>query len=183
MSDDSWQADVTKMTRILQIVVGALVAGTLFFLVIALTIGPQGVPSAAPLPISLTLIAALFTGMMLIARAVCIWQVTARGRRQIAGGTYRPVSPQQWSGAAGKPVGDAQSLFMVFQTRTIASAAMFEGCAFFATICYLIEGGPISLALAVCLILGVAAHFPTPARVIGWIERQLETLEEERRPR
>ncbi len=181
MSDDSWQADVAKMTRILQIIVGALVAGALFFLVIALVIGHRGAARRAAADLAYPCRRPVYRHDAYCAGGLRLAD-HRRGRRQIAGGTYRPAVPQQWSGAAGGPIGDAQCLFMVFQTRTIAGAAMFEGCAFFATICYLIEGRPASLVLAVCLILGVAAHFPTPARAIGWIERQLDLLEQERRP-
>jgi hypothetical protein len=81
---------------------------------------------------------------------------------------------------AGLPPGDAGSLMAVFQGKIIVGAAMLEGGAFFAAIAYLVEGGPIALALAVVLWLGIAAHFPTLPRVIGWIERQLEWLDQER---
>jgi hypothetical protein len=75
---------------------------------------------------------------------------------------------------------DARSLLPVYQTKTIISAAMFEGLGFFGTIAYLVEGNPISLGLAVLMILGVAGHFPTPGRIVGWVERQLEAIEVER---
>ncbi len=54
---------------------------------------------------------------------------------------------------------------------------MFEGLGFFGTIAYLVEGNPIALSLAVLMILGVAAHFPTQGRIVGWVQRQLEAVE------
>ena len=67
-----------------------------------------------------------------------------------------------------------------YQTRMIVGAALLEGPAFFLLIAYLIERSPWSLAAAIFMILGVAAHFPTEQRVAEWVEQQMSLLEEER---
>ena len=171
MSDDSWHDDAAKTVRTLQIIVAALVAGTLFFLLIALTIAPRGKPPTSPLPISLTLIAAALVGVGLIARAVVLSGIVTNARRKLVNGSD-PTEDD-----AG---GDAKYVLSVFQTKTIISGALFEGWAFFATIAYLIEASPIALGLAALLILGVAAHFPTPSGTIAWVERQLEKVQQEK---
>jgi hypothetical protein len=179
MCDTSWYEDATKAARTGQIIVGALVASTSAFLAVVLGIGPQVKPPALPQPISFTLIAFVFVGVGLIARAVVVWGITAKARREIVNGTYASVVPRQQIGLSPAEDGqrrDAKYLLAVFQQRTVVSAAMFEGWGFFATIAYMIEGGPASLALAVLLILGVAAHFPSRSRVIGWVEGQLNLV-------
>jgi hypothetical protein len=183
MCDHSWHEDATKTVRILQFIVSAMCAGVLFFLVIVLSIAPQFKLPAPLQPISLALIAAIFAGIGLIARAVVVWKLTVKARREIVNGTYAPLGPRLPSGSLPSDDGechDAGYLLSVFQTKTIISGALFEGVSFFATIAYLIEGDPVSLGLAVVLILGLAAHFPTRSRVIGWVERQLEVVGQEK---
>ena len=59
----------------------------------------------------------------------------------------------------------------------IVGAAMVEGAAFLAVFAYLLDRTTLSLALAVVLIAGVTAHFPTRSRVEHWIEGQLQLLD------
>ena len=175
--------------RVLQVIVGAMTAGAAFFLAIVLTIGPMVKPPPAPLPPTLfTLIAAAFVGVGLIARAVVLGSVIAKGRREIVAGAHAPADPRRRmnlppSDVADKPLDpcrDEKRLLLVFQGKTIVSVAMFEGWGFFATIAYMIEGNPLSLGLAVVLMLCVAAHFPTRSRTIAWVERQMEIVEHEK---
>jgi hypothetical protein len=176
MPDVSWREEAAKQARILQIIVAALVMGCLFFLLIALTTGPAAKPAKPFEPISLTMIACGLIGIELIAQVVVAWSITTKARRGMIDGTYKPVDAQQ---ANGQTAG-ATYLLSVFQTKTIISGALFEGVAFFSTIVYWIEGNPIALALAVLMILGVAVQFPTQSRIIGWVERQFEVIEQEK---
>lgn len=138
--------------------------------------------------INLVLIAILLVGVELIARAVVVWNISRKARREIINGTYQPVGPRQRIGSLSSdvadkppdPYRDAKYLLTAFRQKTMVSAALFEGCAFFAVIAYLIEGSPLSLGLAALLVLGVAAHFHTQSRAIAWVERQMETVEQEK---
>jgi hypothetical protein len=183
MSDDSWHEDATKTVRILQIIVAAMCAGMLLFLVIALGMAPLLKPPSAMRPISLTWVAFAFVGLALIARAILPWILTAKARREILSGTYAPLGPRQRISSVPVEDGgcrDAKYLLPVFQAKTIMGAALFEGCGFFAAIAYLLEGSPVGLGLALALVLGVAAHFPTRSRAIGWVEGQLEIVGQEK---
>jgi hypothetical protein len=188
MADISWHEDAAKQARVLQVIVGAMATGAIFFLAVALTTGSSVKWARPTLPIPLTLIAVFLVGVGLIARFLYLYFMTGKACREIANGTYQPVGPAiqmavlpaKAAGGSLDPDRDAKCLLSVFQLRTIASAAMFEGWGFFATIAYLVEGGPINVALAVILILGVAAHFPTRSRTIAWVQRQLELLEVDR---
>jgi hypothetical protein len=66
-----------------------------------------------------------------------------------------------------------------YMTALVIGAAINEGVAFFAVIAYLIEKNPIALVLALVLIAGLVARFPTVNRVERWIEQQQEKLREE----
>ena len=185
MHDDSWREAATKQVRVLQIIVGALVAGVVFFLMIVLIICPP----ANLAPGMLTAVAVIFAGAMLITYPVVLRIPVATACRQILAGTFRIVDSWKCGslgtsdlGASDRGIGlsDVQCLLSLFQRKTILGAAMIEGCAFFAVIAYFIEGGFVSLGLAGALLAGLAAHFPTLSRVTGWVDRQIELLEQER---
>ncbi len=176
MSDASWHDEAAKQTRILQIIVAALVMGCLFFLLIVLSIGSVVKPVLTVQPISLTTIASVLAGIELIAWVVVTWAIVTKGRREILNGTYKPVNRQQQTGE-NDACREAEHLLSVFQNKTIISSALFEGIGFFATIAFLLERNPIALGLAAVMILGVAAQFPTRSRIIGWVERQMGAIE------
>jgi hypothetical protein len=115
--------------------------------------------------------------MEAVALPVVMYTISSKAQRAIIDKSGMPSAARKSEDTESR---DALSLLQVYQTRTIVSAAMFEGLAFFATIAYLVEGNPISLGVAVAMILGVAAHFPTPGRIIGWVDRQLEAVEVEK---
>jgi hypothetical protein len=188
MTGTSWHEEAGKIARTLQIIVGAMTAGAALFLAIAWILGPQVKPPGPMLPVSLTLIAFVLAGAGFAARFFVLRNITSKARREIANGIYQPVGLMRPTSLPSPdtadnrrdPHRDAKYLLSVFLHKTIVSAALFEGWAFFATIAYLIEGDPVSFALAAFLVLGVGAHFPTHSRAIGWVQGQLDTLEQER---
>ena len=160
MHDDSWRETATKQVRILQIIVGRTRSWRRVFP--DDRVDPQS--AGQPRPGDVDRGAAILAGMMLITYPVVLRSLIATARRQILAGTFR--ASDSWnrmvlgdSGAAG--LGDGQCLLSLFQRKTIVGAAMIEGCAFFAAIVYLLEGGFVSLGLALVLLAGLAAHFPT----------------------
>ena len=194
MPDVSWHDQAAGRVLPLQIIVAALVAGCVSLLVVFLSIAPPKPPAAADNPVAmLTLVAALFAGIAVIARLVVLATIASKGRRAILEGNFRefpggtasippaaPPRPDRGPEQPGEPPGDAGNLMTLFHVRTIVGAAVLEGCAFFASIAYFLERNPLALGLAIFLILGVAAHFPTRSRMVGWVERQLQWLEQER---
>ena len=185
MHDESWREAATRQVRVLQIIVGALVAGVVFFLMIALILRQP----ADLAPGTLTAVAVIFSGAILITYPVAMRILVATARRQVLAGTFRVADPWKCGslgtsdrGASdlGAGLSDAECLLSLFQRKTIFGAAMVEGCTFFAVIAYFIDGGFVSLGLAVALSAGLAAHFPTLSRITGWVDRQIELLEQER---
>ncbi len=174
--DAPWHADAAKQARILQIIVAALVMGCFIFLLTTLSIGRAVKPPAQPIPLPLAWIACGVLAVEAIAWMVVMQIITAKARRVIVNAGAKPAA----AASQDTEHRDALLLLPVYQTKTIVSAAMFEGLGFFGTIAYLVEGNPIALGLAVLMIVGVAAHFPTQGRIVGWVERQLEAVEVER---
>jgi len=182
---------IARQVRIPQIIVGALAAGPVFFLVIVIVLVQQGFSGTTDIGPILTYLAVAFAVLAVSARLIVPNLIVARARRGILSGTWH--SPQSVYSQSQHPqpaqedlarffeqTGDAGKLFYVFHTRTIVAAAILEGTAFFGLIAYLSEGSLVALVLAVAMIIAVAAHFPTRSGVLEWIEGQLRLLERER---
>ncbi|MEE9602811.1 MAG: hypothetical protein V3V75_05865 [Thermoguttaceae bacterium] len=180
MQDSHWQDELTPVLRQLQIITGALVAGCLFFMVIALVF-TGGQFQATDFPI-LSYTAAGFAFVTLILRIVVPGFIVGNGRRRIARGTFQMSISGLSPNLIGsfERTGDAGKLWMVLYTSTIVSAASLEGAAFFALIAYLADQSPLSFMIAIALIVGVILHIPSRSRIIHWTEDQLTQLEQER---
>jgi choline-glycine betaine transporter len=182
VDDDSM---LGPMVRTMQIIIVALTLGLVVFLGIVLFLREQPKP-APPQPaakpaqaLPVISYAALAFAVMAVPMSLLIPSVVVKnGRKQIARGTWTP--PVQGTGTFPQgPFGNTVRLAAVYQTSLIVGAALNEGPAFFALIAYLLERLPAILGVAVLLILGVAARFPTRARVEQWIDAQKELLIQE----
>jgi hypothetical protein len=188
MNEIPWQERVSKRVLPLQIIVAALVAGCTFFLVIALVVPPgQGrdaAGDAAQPQLMLTWIGLAFVAAIVVARAVVPTVIVRTGRRRIAQGTFQLPQPHVMSQGEGREpleeLSNAGPLFMLYQTKTIIGAALFEGATFFMIVVYLVERQTLALGIAIALILAVAAHMPTRTGVVHWIDDQLRFVDDER---
>jgi len=188
MNDTDWRERIAKLVRIPQIIVAALVAGCVFFLVVVLLVpggpGPAaGGDAARPQPV-LTWIGLVFVATIAIVRAVVPTVMVRNGRRRIAQGTFQPpqarVKSHQKAQQQLEEMGDAGQLFGLYLIKTIIGAALPEGATFLMLIAFMTERQTLALGVAVALILAVAAHLPTRTGVIHWIEDQLRLVEAER---
>ena len=75
---------------------------------------------------------------------------------------------------------DIGKMTQVLVSRTIIAAAIPEGAVFLLLTAYFMEQSPLSLILAVLLIVALAAQIPTRSRLEGWLEGQMRLLDEER---
>ena len=171
-----------------QIIVGALLAGLLCFLVITTVIDvgpkPAAAPGAAatepPMPIFTYLAVAL--GAMLLPMSFVVPVLVSKQQRQVmlSGKTTDSASPATAAGnrsdAANAAIGGLPTVFLI---QLIMGCAISEGAAFFALVAYLLEKNPLSLTMALMLIASIIARFPTSGRVGRWIEQQEEKLREE----
>ena len=148
-----------KMVLVSQIIVAALFAGCLFFLLIVLLIVPGKLGSwDLGLGKPMTSAALVMAFGILAARIIVPGVVTGQMLRQLA--QQDPKEP------------DWGDLFGVYQATLIIKAALLEGAVFFLLVAHMIERSPWTLALAVVFLLMVLMHMPTPFRVDDWIEQQ-----------
>jgi hypothetical protein len=185
MSDASWREELGGLVLTQQIIVGALVAGAVGFLVVASVLLSQGgfeMGDNATMTWAMNLTLALFLAGDLMARLIVPSMIVANARRKIVEGRWSLADgPNQ---AAALPIiertGDAGRLMFTHQTKTIVGAALIEGVTFFAIMAYLMTQSTFALAVACIMIAVLALHFPTRNGVFNWIEDQLRRIEEER---
>ncbi len=192
MSTMSDQNFIKQMTRVAQIIVGSLIAGVVFFLVIAATVDvrperPVAGAAAIPAPggqddaldriliAMVVVVAALGAPLSFIVPHL----ITARSRRAIASGAPSPSMPGVRAGAPAVPQTEISKLTMVYQTQMIVGAAINEGAAFFAGVVYLITKNPIALGVALLLLAVMVGRFPTAGRIQRWVEIQQEKLRQD----
>ena len=183
----SWEIEATKTVRTLQIIIGAIAMGAILFVLIASTIAPLSKPPVALLPIPLYLIVIILVCVGLIVRFIYMWHLTTKARREVINGTYQSIDyrqrmrlPLPIANQSSDSSRDAQYLLSAFRYKSICSTAMIAGWCFLATTIYLIDGNPIILCLAVLLVMGVAANFPTRSRAIRCIENELTKVKQEK---
>lgn len=153
----------------LQIVVGAMIGGCLFFLAIALVLRVQGAFGAAAKQPIVTYVAVGFAVLALAARVIVPAAVVRSGRGRLAAR----------QAGSSDPAETTRELWRLLTTRTIVAAALLEGATFFSLVAYMLEGSPLALVIAVLLIVGLGMHMPTRSTAAGWIERQTAALKQE----
>lgn len=159
----------------LRIITLAMTAGLLVFIVVAAMVvgapkAPEpanpGVPADKAMPV-LT-VAAIAAAAILLPLSVAIPGILGDARRRTL--------------ALAKPSSaDVPALIQIQQTKLILGAALTEGPGFFAVIAFMVERNPIALALALLIVFFLALRFPIHARVVHWLDGQLDRLENERR--
>jgi hypothetical protein len=167
------------LVRTLQIIVAALTSGCITFLAIVLVV--VGVPGLPDVPPILTWIAAAIAATMVMARLVVPAIFVARARRKIRQGAFKAPMGKFPVVSSDSVATDSavNALAQVFLSKTILAAAILEGAVFLLLVAYLVEHAPMSLMLAVLLIVALALHLPTYSQVEGWIQDQTRLLREE----
>jgi hypothetical protein len=149
---DEWQPAITTHTRVLQIIVGALITGVLAFAGFVVFTGALQQP---PKPGFLSQLAVVMAAINVALHAIIpsIIERSALANQSVGSGV-----PQ---------------LLGVFQTRTIIAAALLEGAALFATVTVMIEHQSWVLVVTGVLLLLLLLQFPTTTRVEQWLETRL----------
>jgi hypothetical protein len=175
---------IEKRIRTLQIVVLALAAGVVSFLVIAVIVRVTREPDQlAGLPV-LTYVLLALAIVTLVFSLVFPERLFVRQRRKIAAGSWQPVLEGQETPQVATELlqaGDAGKLYLLFNQRTVITAGMREGAGFLATIAFFLEGQVVALVVGVLVAVLVLMLFPTSNRVHHWIEQQLQLLDRDRR--
>jgi hypothetical protein len=173
--DDSFDGNVLTI----QIINGAMFAGVTMFLLIVLFLrssGKDGLLSSKPLSLAapITLFGIVLAIGCPILASVVPGLVVRNARRAIASGTWRPPQGNGQPGPA--PATDAGRFLALYTTQRIIALALLEAAAFFNLIAFMIEGQGLSLLLSVVLLGCLLLGFPTPGRVVQWVDHQLELM-------
>jgi hypothetical protein len=172
------------IARVQQIIVFGMVMGVLIFAGMTIFIRQAGkheeVTEFQQLLPELALLAA-------VPALVASWRLSQRIVRlsrtaivQGTAGSARQQPPVDEMSKLLASLGDAGMLCGIFQTQTIVSAAILEGAAFFNATAYLLTGNAMSLVTALLLTVVIASKFTTPARLVDWIDAQLQLINEEK---
>src|SRR5262245_33666336 len=113
-----------QQVRVMQIILSALVGGCLIFMIIAVIIRQQGGKNAAWQDPIITYIAFAFAVIVLVSSFVLSQLMASQGRRRII--EFTKNLPE-----AGSVTDETNSLFALYLTRMIATAAPREGGTFF----------------------------------------------------
>lgn len=167
---------VRLATRTTQIISTALTGGVAFFAAIVLVLSTQQPRGDAPAVPILTYAAAGVALLAVVLRTVVPGLIAAQARQAIVNRDASRVPQPAVHNAA--ELGDVAPLMGMFQTRLIVGAALLEGGAFFCLVAYLLERQPLALIAAGVLFCFLLGQFPSVARVTGWIETELSTVDQ-----
>jgi hypothetical protein len=165
--------------RVIQIIVGALIAGVLVFTGFVLVRGPD---NQAPIPNGQAPILS-YAAFGVFAAALLIWAIVPNG---LAGREVAKIATGTWTAPTGQTISpdafgtDLAKLFAVLQTKTIIAGALLEGPAFMADGAYMIERQLPTLGVVACAVLLMLITFPTRKRVQQWLEKQQKYIDESR---
>ncbi len=162
------------LLRTAQLIIGALASGVFFFLIIVtLFLGARVQPFDVSAMISLVM--AGFALASIPTRLLVPGLVVNTNCRKIAQGTWVSVQRQP---NAPLPETDEGKLLQVYLSKTIIGAAILEGGAFANLVAFMLEGQIYSIVLAVLLLLGILAAFPTRTGLTEWVESHLRRVQE-----
>lgn len=135
-------------------------------------------PFLFPLPLLATTDQACGMALAMVAARLIVPPLAVRSFcRRIARGAWSP----DWAfNRHVSPTSDAGKLTAVYGTRLFIAVALLECAASSLAFAYQIGREPLALGAAALLILLIAAHFPTSARVGEWVEWQLRLLNDDR---
>jgi hypothetical protein len=166
------QEFIAPMVRTGRIIIGALIAGVLSFLLLVIFVIRPAAHAAGPQRTFLSYyVVPPFVGTTLILAAWIPRLITARVRRTLAQIPELNVN---------NPREDLGPLLGAYQTQMIVGAALCESGAFFAAICYFLEGSPFVLVVALIALAALASHFPSATSVEQWVDEQRERIERQR---
>ncbi len=150
--DRSTRPDVAGQTRVLQIIVGALLMGVVFFAGFVVVTGALQQPPGGRV---LSYVAVGMGALMAVLHVV------------IPGVIERAALANQGVGA------NPQSMVGVYVIRTIVAVALLEGAAFVSVVALMIEHHPWVLGVTGVMLVLMALQIPSRTRVEHWLESRL----------
>jgi hypothetical protein len=166
---------IQSLVRPMQIIVFALFAGLMSFLVVTVTMRleqlPAGQPAREPFIAYLAIVAALIA-------PIAAWLVSrivgASLRQAIVEGRSTANLGQPHVAEEMKPL---HALASIYQTRLIIGCAILEGAGFFNGIAFMLERQQMNLIAAAVLAVLILIQFPTSGRLVSWVEDELNAID------
>ena len=166
--------------RTVQIIVGAMLAGILIFLCIALILVQlrgRGLSPLEGMPV-ISYAAVGFLAVELVAWRIVPAHLADNQVAKIARGTW---TPGPGTAATAFPT-DTARLLAVFQTESVIANALLEAGGFLGCVAYLFEGQLFALAGVVVAVWVMLTTFPTRDKVAQWLDKQQARIREIRQP-
>lgn len=166
-------AAVAAKVRTAQIIILALIAGPMSFLIFVLTQPGPAAPQGNISPI-----AAGFGALQMVLSIVLPQVLAVVHRKAIA--ERRPIAVNQETMSLTPAANDAEGLMTGWLTRRIIAGALLEGGAFFNIVAYQLERQTYNLAIAAALLVAVATLIPLRTNVESWLDGELRTVRDMR---
>lgn len=177
MFTEEERAFLARVTRTMQIIVGALAGGVVMFFVAVLAITSGNPPKPPDTPMLSYMALAAAPAAILVAMFFPGFVLRSQRQAMLAG---QPTL--QAGSTGGRPLPEAEQKLMPFvggyQTALIIRSAILEGAAFFCLVAYMIEGQTWSLVGAGVLLLFILTGVPTRSRIEDAVERERRAIEE-----
>jgi len=176
MLTDEERADLARAVQTMQIIVGALAAGVVSFLVVVLVLAQQQ-PGPPPNEPRITYIAVVVAFVAFIVALIFPGIILRSQRQAILAGNPAP----QAGSPGAPPLGTARDLGPLvagYQTSLIIRSALLEGAAFFCLVAYMLERQTLSLVVAGVMLLFLLSKFPSRSKLEGAIENEWTTIEQ-----
>lgn len=168
--DEQERSEVATVTRMLQIIVSALVVGVVVLAFLAWRRAPRP-PEPGGL---LDMIGLALAGAAVVAAWIVPGAIMAGARRRVAAGEDpMPLQGTPITTMAGK-------LAAAGVARTLVGCAMLEGAALFNGIVHMIHGTTANLIAMGVLFLLLLTWFPTRHGVETWVTQQQRLIRDER---
>lgn len=179
MPDPSTHKSDDAQLKTLRTIWFALVSGVAMFLVITLFVRGTGDAILVQKDMldfsSMLVIVGVMVALIGVLAYFTIPALVVNTQRQ-ALAAYRP---ERETGAIEDPRSTSLSLTSIYQTQFIIGLALLEGGAFLNLVVFMLEGSPVSLTVAVALLVFMLARVPTRSGLHDWTEQQQRLLRDE----
>lgn len=160
--------------RNLRTVVAMIAGGTGIVVIVLGFVFPGSEGEGPPL---LTYVAVGWGLLAALARFPILRQVERSGRRRIASGSYGASGASRQSHLIDEH-GDDGRLFLLYQTRSMIGAALFDGAALLGGVATYLDGNLVGACLGLALCVALLFTMPGHDRFEQWKEEQRKLLRE-----
>ncbi len=157
----SWLTPALPALRTTQIIVFAMISGTVVFLVVTLLMdAPDNQPG-----VFVTTLAAAVVAFALVGQWLIPWGLVQAGSKKMAtlfskGESRTATVRDDW----------VEALSQLFITRTVIKMAILEGAAMLTLFAYMLERQPMSLGCYAGAVTAMILQIPTTGSLKRWLE-------------